>query len=343
MHPKRIKVKKITPLGKQTDYVYDISMKDKMFPWFYGNNILLHNSAYFSVYEAFKDQYEKQTARMTRDSAIELYDAISAKANESFPEFMDDRFNTGLENGAIIKAGRENLAEYGLFIKKKRYAMYLYEKDGYRQDINGKPGKLKAMGIEIKRSDTPKEIQDALKHGLDIILTGGSDEEMLSYFKDFKEKYKAKEPWRMGRPSAANAVKYYTEMNDRYNQGLDKKKPTIPGAVSGAIAWNELLDLYEEDHLTRINDGSKVITCKLIRNDHGYKSISYLTDQTVFPDWFKNLPFDTETMLQSILYQKIEKIYGILDWNLDYIKSSSGFDEVFDKVDFDETSIDDLF
>lgn len=343
MTPIRKKIKRITPLGTTKDYVYDISMKDKMFPWFYGNNILLHNSAYFSVYEAFKDQFEKQTAHMSRDSAIELYDDISSKTNETFPEFMNERFNTGLENGAIIKAGRENLAEYSLFIKKKRYAMYLYEKDGYRQDINGKPGKLKAMGIEIKRSDTPKEIQDALKEGLDIILNGGSEDEMLKYFKQFKDEYSNKSPWTMGRPSGANAVKYYTDLHNQFQNGTTKKKPRLPGAISGAIAWNELCDMHDEDHLNRITDGSKVITCKLIRNDYEYKSISYLTDQTIFPDWFKELPFDTEAMLQSILYRKIDKIYGVLDWNLDYIKSSSGFDEVFDKVDIDDIDIDDLF
>lgn len=343
MEPKRTKIKRITSIGKRDDYVYDLSMKDKMYPWFYGNKLLLHNSAYFSVYEAFKDQFEKQSSVMTRDSAIKMYDDISEKTNESFPGFMNERFNTGIESGSIIKAGRENLAEYGLFIKKKRYAMYLYDKDGYRQDVNGKPGKLKAMGIEIKRSDTPKEVQDALKHGLDIILNGGSAEEMLDYFKDFKEEYKAKEPWKMGRPSAANAVKYYTNLHDRYNKGIDKKKPRLPGPIAGSIAWNELLDLYNEDHLTRITDGSKVITCKLVRNDYGYNSISYLTDETKFPEWFKELPFDTEEMLQSILYRKIEKIYGVLDWNLDYIKSSKGFDEVFDKVDIDDMSVDDLF
>lgn len=343
MEVKRSKIKRVTPKGKTLDYVYDVSMKDKMFPWFYGNNMLVHNSAYFSVYEAFIDQYENQTATMTRDSAITMYDHISEKTNESFPSFMNERFNTGLENGAIIKAGRENLAEYGLFIKKKRYAMYLYDKDGYRQDVNGKVGKLKAMGIEIKRSDTPKEIQDALKQGLDIILTGGSAEEMLDYFKEFKEEYKNKEPWRMGRPSSANAVKYYSNLQQRYLDGIDKKKPRLPGAIAGAIAWNTMLDMHDEDHMTRITDGSKVITCRLIRNDYGYNSISYLTDQTQFPDWFKELPFDTEHMLQSILYRKIEKIYGVLDWNLNYIKSSKGFDEVFDKVDIDEMSVDDLF
>lgn len=343
---KRTKVKSIKKLdSSKQKYVYDVSMKDRSKPWFFANGILVHNSAYFSVYEAFKDQYEKQTSglTMTRDSAIELYDQISYETNKTFPDFMNERFNTGLENGAIIKAGRENLAEYSLFIKKKRYAMNLYDKDGFRQDINGKSGKLKVMGIEIKRSDTPKAIQHALSEGLRIILEGGTPDEMLEYFRKFKEEYRNNTPWEMGSPSAANAVTFYSNEYKKYQNGEISKKPRISGSVMGAIAWNTLCDMYDEDHLERIGDGSKVITCKLKQNDYGFNSISYLSDTSNFPEWFTSLPFDTDEMLQVVLYKKIENIFGILDWNLEYIKANDSFDRVFDKVDFDDASFDDLF
>lgn len=344
--PERKRVKSVRKVeASAPQYVYDLAMKDQTKPWFYGNNILVHNSAYFSVYEAFKDQFEKQTSgmTMTRDTAIEMYDRISEQTNETFPEFMDQRFNTGLENGAIIRAGRENLAEYSLFIRKKRYAMNLFDRDGFRQDINGKTGKLKVMGIEIKRSDTPKAIQDALSEGLTIILDGGTPDEMLEYFREFKEEYRNRTPWEMGSPSAANAVTYYSQQWKEYNEGKVSKKPRISGSVMGAIAWNYMCEVFNEDHLERIGDGSKVITCKLKQNDYGFNSISYLTDQSNFPEWFKELPFDTDEMLQSILYKKIENIFGVLGWNLEYIKANAAFDKVFDKVDIDDIDFDDIF
>lgn len=329
---------------QEPSFVYDVSMKDREQPWFYANNILVHNSAYFSVYEAFRDQFERQTEgfEMTRDSAIELYDQITHEMNDTFPAFMNERFNTGLENGAIIRAGRENLAEYSLFIRKKRYAMHLYDQDGFRQDIDGKTGKLKVMGIEIKRSDTPKRIQDALSTGLKMILDGGSADAMLDYFKEFKETYRTLYPWEMGRPSAANAVSFYTKAMHDYEMG-HIKKPRVHGSVAGAIAWNRLCDLHDEDHLPRITDMSKVVNCRLKPNDFGFTSISYLTDQTTFPEWFTTLPFDTEVMLEAILYKKIKNIFGVLGWNLDYIKSSESFDKAFEKIDMDDIDFDDFF
>ncbi len=328
----------------EPSFVYDVAMKNHDNPWFYGNNILVHNSAYFSVYEAFRDQFEKQTDdfMMTRDSAIDLYDHITSETNDTFPEFMNGRFNTGLANGAIIRAGRENLAEYGLFIKKKRYAMHLYDQDGFRKDIEGKTGKLKVMGIEIKRSDTPKRIQDALSEGLSIVLNGGSPDEMLEYFRKFKEEYRMMSPWEMGKPGAANAVTYYTKQLEDYESGKTKK-PRISGSVNGAIAWNRLCDLHEEDHLPRIGDMSKVVNCRLKQNDYGFTSISYLTDLTSFPEWFIELPFDFEYMLEAVLYKKIKNIFGVLDWNLDYIKASDAFDKAFNKIDVDSLDFDDFF
>ena len=43
--------------------------------------------------------------------------------------------------GAIIMGGRELIATKGLFIKKKRYAVLIFDMEGNRLDVNGKPGK----------------------------------------------------------------------------------------------------------------------------------------------------------------------------------------------------------
>lgn len=300
------------------------------------------DSSYFSVYEAYMasgDAEKKAMAKAMfedRDLAVEIYDSISGKTNLSFPEFMNQRFNTGIENGSIIKAGRENLASYSLFIKKKRYAMNLFDKDGIRLDKNGKSGKLKIMGLQIKRSDTPKMIQDCLKEGMDMLLNGRDENEVINYFTEFKDELSAKEPWVLGRPSGANAVSHYTDLHYKYQNGQITKRPAIPGAISGAIAWNEQLDIHKEQHIERIGNGSKVVTCKLKTNDFGYKNISYLTDQTHFPEWFKKMPFDTEIMLETIYYKPIITIFGVLGWDVNLIRKGTKFSDTFIMDDEEE-------
>ena len=85
---------------------------------------------------------------------------------------MNDAFGAPEINGKIIKAARELCAIKGLFITKKRYAVLIYDKEGKRKDQNGKPGEIKAMGLDLKRSDTPKTVQDFLQEVLVGVLTG---------------------------------------------------------------------------------------------------------------------------------------------------------------------------
>src|ERR1700691_1258878 len=155
----RNKVLKVEQLEDfNEEYVYDIGIDDKT-PYFFGNNILVHNSSYFTINPLIKKNESLKSLLTTRESIIEFYDEIAEQTNNSFAEFMHQTFNTGMERGKIIKAGRELIGSRGLFITKKKYAILVYDKEGTRLDINGKPGKMKVMGLDLKRSDTPKIMQ----------------------------------------------------------------------------------------------------------------------------------------------------------------------------------------
>ena len=102
---------------------------------------------------------------------IELYDTIGETVNGTFVKFMQDAFHCPRTRGDVIKAGREIVASKGLFITKKRYAVLYYDKEGKRSDSDG-PGKIKAMGLDLKRSDTPVVIQEFLSAVLTKVLNG---------------------------------------------------------------------------------------------------------------------------------------------------------------------------
>ena len=87
-------VKSVKLLRKaDNEYVYDIGMRNESQPWFFGNNILLHNSVYFSAYPMFKDEIARGELSWTKDDVIKLYDSMVPMINESFPVFLKERFN----------------------------------------------------------------------------------------------------------------------------------------------------------------------------------------------------------------------------------------------------------
>ena len=282
------------------------------------------DSVYFSAYPIFEKDIKAGKMAWDKDICIKLYDTIADSVNESFPPFMERACHVPLEMGAIIKGGRELIAEKGLFIKKKRYAVLIFDLEGKRLDVDGKPGKVKAMGLDLKRSDTPKVVQDFLSSLLLDVLSGGEKELVYERVREFKLQFKELPAWEKGTPKRVNNLTKFTEAEER--QG----KANMPGHVRAAVNWNRLKNMYGDNYSAKIVDGMKTIVCKLRDNPLGYTSVGYPIDSNI-PEWFKKLPFDQDLMESTIVDQKVENLLSVLDWDIPaHTDTRSTFDSLFD-------------
>jgi DNA polymerase elongation subunit (family B) len=268
------------------------------------------DSVYFSAWPAIKEEVEAGKMEWNKDICIQLYDTIADAVNESFPAFMERACHCPRDMGAIIAAGRELVAGQGLFIKKKRYAVLIYDMEGKRLDVNGKPGKVKAMGLDLKRSDTPKVVQDFLSELLLDVLTGCTKEHVYDKVREFKLLFKDRPAWEKGTPKRVNNLTKYTAEEARLG------KANMPGHVRAAMNWNNLKRMHGDNYSMQIIDGMKTIVCKLRDNPLGYTSVGYPTDELHIPQWFKDLPFDDGLMESTIVDQKVENLLGVLDWDI---------------------------
>ena len=299
------------------------------------------DSIYYSMYPVYKQEIDDGTIEWNKDKVLQLYDEVADQVNESFPEFMKTFFNVPRQEGEIIVAGRENCATQGIFIKKKRYAMLIYDDDGERRDIDGSPGKIKAMGLDLKRSDTPKYMQNFLSEVLLTVLTDGTEDTVIGMVKEFKKEFRARPGWEKGSQSRVNNLTSYKNrvnaakkaMARDLNTGGDKTKKDkvhLPGHVSAALNWNMLRELNQDRYAVEIVDGMKCIICKLKPNTFKLKSVAYPVDATKIPQWFQDLPFDHELMEQTIVDKKLENLIGVLNWDMSDANASETFDNLFD-------------
>lgn len=315
-------VTKVEKIASTEDYVYDISMGG-LNHYFFANNILVHNtdSVYFSVAQYYKDQ--NLDFDFTKDEVVDLYIKIGDTVGESFPDFMNEAFNTGIENGKVVGADLEMVGSRGLFLKKKRYAILKYWEDGFRKDEDGSPGEIKAMGLEIKRSDTPKYIQSFLEDTLISLLVGDDESKIRDKVRTFKKEFKGKPSIDKGSPKTIKKLSHHTEI-------YDKTGKCSVGHVMAAIQWNRLRAAHEDMSVPEAVDGSKMIVCKLKNNPYGIKNIGYpLECKDYLPDWFLELPFDDAEMEAAVLTKKLENIFGILDMNISIHESSDIIDNDF--------------
>ena len=287
------------------------------------------DSSYFSGYDFFIKDND-----LTREQIIKIYDAIADEVNDSFPQFMHKEFNTSIDRGGIIKAGRELVASKGLFIKKKKYAVLMYDKDKKRLDTGNKPGKLKPMGLDLKRADTPKFMQAFLEKILMELLTGSDQKIIFDQIKDFRKDFRSRPGWEKGTPKKVNALSDYADRkNKAANLGLmeaaklkkgTKVKVNTVSHIEAAVAWNMLRDINHDRYSMSIGDGSKVIVCKLKNNPLKIERVAYPIDESHLPEWFKKLPFDHDTMENTIIDMKLKNLLGVLNWDLEETKEKPG-------------------
>jgi DNA polymerase elongation subunit (family B) len=288
------------------------------------------DSCYFSAAYLFPDDVE-----INFDSVKSAYDALSDAVSDSFPAFMTEDFNAPEHLGSIIKAGREVIGRAGLFITKKRYAINCLAIEDKEYDN----GKLKAMGIEIKRSDTPEEVQDFLEKILTMALNGHSEADVISEIKSFRQEFKKLSPWLKGMPKTVKRLSHFETMLEKMERGTDFSRrrvvaaestgSMIPGHVRASINWNRLREMHNDRYSTAIVDGTKIVICRLRPNPLGYTSVAYPADQPHLPDWFRELPFSDDEMEEKVLEKKINNVLGARGWDLSLSRMSETQDRFF--------------
>ena len=282
------------------------------------------DSVYFSAYPVLKDEIAAGDIPWGKDNVITLYDQLCEQANTTFPDFMARAFHCPRPRSEVIAAAREVVADTGLFITKKRYAVRVYDLEGDRKDKDGALGKVKAMGLDLKRSDTPVFMQDYLKTLLDMVLALKEEKEILESITDFRREFKERPGFEKGSPKRANKIGHYQRLEEK--QG----KANMPGHVRASINWNTLKKMNGDKYSQDIVDGMKVIVCKLKQNPLQYTSVAYPTDELRLPDWFKELPFDGDAMEEVIIDNKLDNLIGVLKYDLESTKQNNTFNTLFE-------------
>ena len=124
---------------------------------------------------------------------------------------------------------REAIADRGIWVAKKRYAINVYNNEGVSYD----PPKLKVMGLEIVRSSTPEVIRNSLKEAVRVAITT-DQQTMQDYIDQYKKEFMQLPPEDIAFPRGVNNLKKYSSASHIYAAGC-------PMHVRGALLYNHYL------------------------------------------------------------------------------------------------------
>lgn len=287
----------------EDEYVYDIIILDDTTPYFFANDILVHNSNYF---------------RMPVDNeadAVEIADLMAQTVNEAFPDFMKRFFYCTEDRSKLISAAREVVAVRGLFLNaKKKYTLRVVDKEGKKTD------ELKYMGSELKKADTPKIIQRFLKGLMDLVLDDRDvpDDEFTLTLENFVNSnrkgliHKTEDLIAFGVSKQINNLeKYQTEWFNIEHAGKGKTK--MPGHVRAAVNFNFLCSEFGDTISKTIRSGDKGMVFYVRPNEYGVKSIAFPADSSTLPKWFvENFKIDLPLTEEKMIDMKLEGIFEAL-------------------------------
>ena len=254
--------------------------------------------------------YYKCLGATNLEEAIEIADVAAEGVNSSFPRFMQQAFKCQPGFNELIKAGREVVGTRGLFQAKKKYMIKVADLEGTRVD------KLKSMGSEIKKADTPKIIQQFLKQTVDMILDGRNYEDICEYVNQqrisvLKNKSNV---FLLGVAKQVNNLDKY--MAEYENPGTFRStsggKLTIPGHARAACNYNALLRQFDPGAKT-IKSGDKILIYYLKKNMYGYDALAIPAEMTRFPQWVTdNFSIDVKTTEDRMFDSKLSGIFSAL-------------------------------
>ena len=198
---------------------------------------------------------------------------------------------------------REVIADKGVFVAKKRYALNVLDDEGLRL----KEPKLKVMGLEIVRSSTPAPIRSSLKEAVRLVLT--SDEEHLqSFIAEAQKTFNGLSPEEIAFPRGCNNLKKYTSQADIYQKGT-------PIHVRGSLLYNKLLkDNNLHLKYEKIQEGDKIKFLYLKEpNSLHENTIAFINK---LPKEFDvNRYVDYNLIFQKAFIDPLENILKPLGWN----------------------------
>lgn len=308
-----IEIDEVTEIDYNDDYVYDVVMFEPESPFFFANDILVHNSCYFKTH-ANEDSFEANI-----EFADAVGKAVEHNVNKSFPAFMSDFFLCNDEHNTYMFAEQEIVADNSIFVKKKHYLMHLVKNDGFVVD------KMKIMGLALKKTTVPKPIKVKLTKFVEEYLKGREWSDISRDLVDYRKEVKyLPNIMDIGLPKGIKKLEEYTE------EYIKDKTTRLPGHVAASIFWNYCIDYYDDKESFKITSGMKIKIFYLKKKFGRFKSIAIPTDARFVPKWFlKHFEPLVDREAQSV--RLIENTIKTILWAVD-LKMPTGKSLLFEEL-----------
>lgn len=225
---------------------------------------------------------------------------------------------------------REVISDNSIFCSKKRYAMSVWNSEG----VQFKEPYIKTLGLDVVKSSTPEVCRVAMKETIKKMLNS-SEEDVQSFIRDFKQKYKQFPVQDISFPRGVNKL----EESYCRPDGSFRSNVTVPINSRASINYNrELRNLGLTDYEV-IRNGDKIKFVHLTAPNRLQQNVIGFVD--VLPEEFNlHHKIDYDTMFFKTYLKPMDAIMQLIGWEAEPKATlDMFFGEEIKKVVYDLDSI----
>ena len=306
---------KIEDLGIQELDVYDIEVEDNHN--FFGNDILLHNSAYYTI-EPFVEEFLKKKPDASLSEIVDFCDKFETEVVQPKIQENIDEFCYYLNAMDKSKCGgkREIIADRFLLLKKKKYLCRLRANEATVFPVDSP--KIKAMGVELIKSSTPKFSIEHMSDALPILFDG-TQKDLREWFEKCKTEFINAPVSDIVSNMTVNCIDYDLRkdlgipLNSRasliYNEFI--KKHNLEGSFNLIQAGDKIKYIYLKTPNT-LGETIKNTTGRTVKSS--YPDVIAFTDDN-FIQYFKDY-IDYDTQFEKSFIKPLEFMTNAINFTV---------------------------
>jgi len=270
------------------------------------------DSAYFTLTKLLQKLYPDSDS-WPREKRIEvilkLTDKIQEKSNNNLDIVVKNLFNITGKHHFVLK--QEVIAEKAYWSGKRRYAMYIVNKEGIPIE------ELEMKGMDIMKSNFPPLFRNFGENLIKNILFGKPKEEIDKDVMEFKKMVGEIEWINLLKPTGLKKMGEYIERKPMAGDLFSKLKLKCPINTKAAIATNDILrykkltvkypefTIGDKMYLAYLKPNPYQLTVVGLNGYNDAPEIVELVDKFI----------DRDGLFDGIMRNKLEGVYSDIGWD----------------------------
>jgi DNA polymerase elongation subunit (family B) len=248
-----------------------------------------------------KDEYIKATLEITTE--------IQKAANDNINNIVREYLNVGDRNH-YLELKQEVVIERGYFAGKRRYAMYIVNKEGVTVD------ELDMKGLDLMKSNMTPLYSEFGENLIKDIMFGKPKLEIDQKIINFKKHVKTLSIEEIAKPTGVKQIESYIESSPRAGNIFSTLKLKCPINTKAAIYYNDLLKFKRvQNQYPLFTAGDKMKYIQLKENPYKIDVIGFTGNDPEFVTDLIDKFADREEGFESTLLNKLKSIYEDLGWH----------------------------